>query len=76
MCRKINNNNDLPEEIVKRTYQNIRQSQIYTYRNRYQLKGISLRNWMVMVSDYSSVNVGYYDQDMAEMEVSEGAHDG
>lgn len=31
------------------------------------MQGISLQNWMVMVNDTSNVNIGFYDEDMAEM---------
>lgn len=32
------------------------------------MQGISLQNWLVMVDDVSTANIGYYDSDMAEME--------
>ena len=70
MCKKINDGEDLPEEIIKKTYKNIRESEIHTYRNRYKMFGISLANWMMLVNDYSSVSIGYYDSDIAEMEKS------
>ena len=57
--------------MVKSTYRNVLESEIRAYRDRYKMQGISLQNWMALNNDYSTVGIGYYDSDMAEMENAE-----
>lgn len=65
MCRKINDNEDLPDEVVKRTYANIKRNKINTFRDRGSMLGISLSNWLIICADTTSLPLAYYDPDLA-----------
>lgn len=61
MCRKINDDDDLPLEIIKKTYSNIKKNKINTFRDRGDMIGISVSNWINICSDYESLPLAYYD---------------
>jgi hypothetical protein len=64
MCRKINDNDDLPLEVLKKTYANIKKNKINTFRDRSDMLGISVSNWLNICTDYSSLPLAYYDPEM------------
>ncbi len=42
ICKKINDGEDLPEDVVKKTYNSIKSSKMNTFRDRGKMEGISL----------------------------------
>lgn len=52
MCKKINVGEDLPLEMIKKTYSNIKQNKINTFRNRGDMIGISVSNWLAICVEY------------------------
>jgi hypothetical protein len=65
MCRKINDNEDVPLEVLRRTYANVKRNKINTFRDRGNMLGISLSNWLNLCSDYESLPLAYYDPELA-----------
>lgn len=65
MCKKINDGEDLPVEVLKRTYANIKRNKINTFRDRSNMLGISLSNWLTYCSDYEALPLAYYDPELA-----------
>jgi len=61
MCKKINEGEDIPLEILKKTYANIKKNKINTFRDRGNMIGISVSNWMLICTDYESLPLHYYD---------------
>ena len=61
MCKKINDNEDLPLEVIKKTYNNIKKNKINTFRDRGNMIGISVSNWINICTDYDSLSLSYYD---------------
>jgi Sec7-like guanine-nucleotide exchange factor len=55
MCKTINAGEDLPLEMVKRTYHNIRKNQIHTFRNRFSMHEISMKSWLLLGKDYECI---------------------
>lgn len=68
MCKKINEGEDLPLEIIKKTYANIKKNKINTFRDRANMFGISISNWINICSDYESMPLSYYDPELAELD--------
>jgi Sec7-like guanine-nucleotide exchange factor len=64
MCRKINDGDDLPLEVIKKTYSNIKKNKINTFRDRGNMIGISVSNWLNICTDYDSLSLVYYDSEM------------
>ena len=64
MCRKINEGEDLPLEVIKKTYYNIKCNKINNFRDRGNLLGISLSNWMLICCDYAALPLAYHDQEL------------
>ena len=52
-------------EILKRTYANIKRNKINTFRDRGNMLGISLSNWLNICSDYESLPLSFYDPELA-----------
>lgn len=50
ICKKINDGEDLPLEILATTYQNIKKNKINTFRSKSQLYGISATNFVLLCS--------------------------
>ena len=61
MCKKINDNEDLPLDVIKKTYNNIKKNKINTFRDRGNMIGISVSNWINICTDYDSLSLSYYD---------------
>lgn len=61
MCKKINEGQDIPVQILKKTYSNIKKNKINTFRDRGNMIGISVSNWMIICTDYDSMPLTYYD---------------
>lgn len=61
MCKKINDGDDLPLEVIKKTYSNIKKNKINTFRDRGDMIGISVSNWLNICTDYESLHLSYYD---------------
>jgi hypothetical protein len=52
MCKKINAGEDVPLEIIKKTYNSIKKNKINTFRDRGNIYGISTSNWLTYCCDY------------------------
>lgn len=52
MCKKINEGEDLPLDVIKKTYFNIKNNKINTFRDRGNMIGISASNWVNICTDY------------------------
>ena len=61
MCKKINDGDDLPLDVIKKTYSNIKKNKINTFRDRGDMIGISVSNWLNICTDYESLPLSYYD---------------
>ena len=61
MCKKINDGDDLPLDVIKKTYNNIKKNKINTFRDRGDMIGISVSNWLNICTDYESLPLSYYD---------------
>ena len=61
MCKKINDGEDLSLEILRKTYSSIKKNKINTFRDRGDMTGISVGNWMSLCCDYSALPLWYYD---------------
>jgi Sec7-like guanine-nucleotide exchange factor len=51
MCKKINEGEDLDAEILRKTYSNIKKNKINTFRDRGNMLGISVSNWLALCLD-------------------------
>ena len=61
MCKKINDGEDISTEILRKIYSNIKKNKINTFRDRGDMLGISVSNWIAMCCDYESLDLAYYD---------------
>ena len=61
MCRKINDGQDISDEVVRKTYANIKRNKINNFRDRGNMLGISVSNWSALCTDYDSLPMSYYD---------------
>lgn len=52
MCKKINEGEDIEKEILRKTYHNIKKNKINTFRDRGDMLGISVSNWLALCTDY------------------------
>ena len=68
MCKKINDGEDLPLEIIKKTYSNIKKNKINTFRDRGDMIGISISNWINICTDYESLPLSYYDSELENLD--------
>ena len=49
---------------MSKTYQNIKKNKINTFRDRANMSGISVTNWLAMCTDYDSLPLSYYDPEL------------
>ena len=61
MCKNINAGENLPAEVIKRTYSNIKNYEIHTFRDLGHLSDISYQNWLLIASDPTLASISYYD---------------
>ena len=61
MCKKINDGADIQTEILRKTYYNIKKNKINTFRDRGDMLGISVSNWLALCQDYESLSLTYFD---------------
>ena len=52
MCKKITEGEDIEKEILRKTYHNIKKNKINTFRDRGDMLGISVSNWLALCTDY------------------------
>ena len=67
MCKKINKGEDLPAEMIKQIYYNIKHDEILTFRDCYNMQRINYKNWFFIARDTESVPISYFDYDMNQL---------
>jgi hypothetical protein len=65
MCKKINEGDDLPLDIIKKTYANIKNNKINSFRDRNNMAGISVNNWLLFCTDYETLPLSYIEPELA-----------
>lgn len=68
MCKKINEGEDIPTEILRKTYNNIKKNKINTFRDRGNMLGISVSNWLALCTDYEALPLSYYDSELEALD--------
>lgn len=68
MCKKINEGEDIPVDVLRKTYLNIKKNKINTFRDRGDMLGISVSNWLAMCTDYESLPLPYYDHELEALD--------
>ena len=64
MCKKINDGEDIELDVLRKTYSNIKKNKINTFRDRGNMSGISVSNWLSFCADYDSLSLDYYDSEL------------
>ena len=64
MCKRINNGDDLPLEILNSTYTNIKKNKINTFRQKGRMFGVSATNFYQICNKQSENALEFYDLEM------------